>query len=54
MEIMGGSNAETQLKCFLEQYDARKQTWVTNGTDLGLNFFDNGKTVCSHIFKEVY
>lgn len=54
MEIMGGSDAETQLKHFLEKYDAKQQTWATDGRDLGLDFFDVGETVCSHLFIEVH
>jgi hypothetical protein len=54
MEIMGGSDAETQLKRFLEKYDAMQQTWATDGRDLGLDFFDVGETVFNHLFIEVY
>ncbi len=54
MRIMGGSDAETELKRFLEEYDARKLVWAADGTDLGLNFFDNGKMVCRDILKQVH
>lgn len=54
MRIMGGSDAEAELKRFLEEYDARKLAWEADGTDLGLNFFDNGEMVCSNFLKQVH
>lgn len=47
MKIMAGSDAETQLKLFLEEYDAMKLAWEANGMDLSLDFFDNGEAICS-------
>ena len=49
LRIVCGSDAETQLKRFLVEYDAMKLAWEAEGvTDLSLGFFDNGKSFYSH------
>jgi hypothetical protein len=52
MRVMSGSDAVTQLKRFLEDYDERTHVWAANGTDLGLDFFDNGRTCCHVNFNQ--
>jgi hypothetical protein len=46
MKIIAGSDAETQLKLFLKEYDAMKLDWEAKGmTNLRLDFFDNGEAI---------
>lgn len=45
MKIATGSTAEVELMAFLREYDDMKRRWQRQGMpNLGLNFFDNGKS----------